>query len=98
MARKKRVRLPERVRRIDWTILQCRDFERNASDEESRSPLASRHVKTHARLVLQIADYAEKVLSLRVTARTEHADQALRRRASCCPELFKANGRLDVVA
>jgi hypothetical protein len=79
-------------------VVQCWDFERDALDEKNRSPLASRHVKMHARLLLQIADYAEKVLCLRVAARTKHTDQALRRRASCCPELFKADGRLDVVA
>src|SRR5450759_3910640 len=52
----------------------------------------------HARLLLQIADHAEKVLGLRVAARTKHTDQALRRRASCYPEFFKADRRLDVVA
>jgi hypothetical protein len=35
---------------------------------------ASRHAKMYARLLLQIAYYAEKVLGLRVAARTEHAD------------------------
>src|ERR1035437_952102 len=35
----------------------------------------------HARLLLQLADHAEKVLGLRVAARTEHADQALDWRA-----------------
>ena len=52
----------------------------------------------YACLLLQIADHMEKVLSLRVATRTKHADQALRWRAGCCPELFKADCRLDVVA
>src|ERR1035441_5355916 len=82
--------------------IRSRTFSRNAASPapipSSISRIAARHVKMHARLLLQIPDYAEKVLGLRVAARTEHADQALRRRASCCPELFKADGRLDVVA
>ena len=34
-------------------------------------------MEARGRLFLQIADFAEKVLGLRVAARTEHADQAL---------------------
>src|SRR5215831_8677346 len=56
------------------------------------------HAELHARSLLQIADHAEKILGLRVTAGPEHADQAFGRRASCGPEFFEADGRLDVVA
>ena len=50
------------------------------------------------RLPLKIAEHAEKVLSLRIPARSEHADEALRRRGGRLAELLEADRRLDVVA
>ncbi len=41
---------------------------------KGQNSLASRHVKMQARLLLQIADHAEKVLGLRIAARTKHAN------------------------
>ncbi len=71
----KRVRLPESVRNgLIGLLSGGGTLSWMPRDGKSRSPLASRHVKMHARLFLQIADYAEKVPGLRVAARTEHAD------------------------
>ena len=59
--------------------------------------LSSRHLKMHARLFLQIAEDAEKVLGLRIAARTELRIRLLGaaprqerreiRRAACLPFL-----------
>src|SRR5882672_10538461 len=57
-----------------------------------------RDVQAEARALLQVTDHAEEVLGLRIAARSEHADQALGRRAGRFAKLFKADGRLDVVA
>jgi hypothetical protein len=55
-------------------------------------------VKLDASLFLQVADDAEKVAGLRIAARSEHADEALRLRAGRLAKLLEADGRLDVVA
>jgi len=47
------------------------------------------HMQLQPSLLLQVADCAEKILSLRVAARSEHADQALARRVSCLAQLLK---------
>src|SRR5260370_17555490 len=54
-------------------------------------------VQAEARALLQVTDHAEEVLGLRIAAWSEHADQALGRRAGRFAKLFKADGRLDVV-
>src|SRR5258705_4975614 len=55
-------------------------------------------VQAEARALLQVTDHAEEVLGLRIAAWSEHADQALGRRAGRFAKLFKADRRLDVVA
>ncbi len=50
------------------------------------------------RLLLQIADDAEKVPRLRIAARAEHANEALERRVRRFGQFLKADSRLDVVA
>src|SRR5216684_909413 len=58
----------------------------------------ARDVQAEPRALLQVADHAEEVLGLRIAAWSEHADQALGRRAGRFAKLFKADGRLDVIA
>jgi hypothetical protein len=48
--------------------------------------------------LLQVADDAEEVTRLRIAARAEHADEALRLRAGRLTKLLEADRRLDVVA
>src|SRR5882757_10050730 len=55
-------------------------------------------MQAEARALLQVADHAEEVPGLRIAARSEHADQALGRRAGRFAELFETDGRLDVIA
>jgi hypothetical protein len=52
-----------------------------------------RDVQLQARLLLQVTDYAEEVLRLRIAAPPEHADQALGRRIPRCAQLLEADGR-----
>ncbi len=58
----------------------------------------SGNVKLHASLLLQVADHAEEISCLRVTARAEHADKTLGRRIGRLGKLLEADCRLDVVA
>src|SRR5271169_3257384 len=55
-------------------------------------------MKPDARLLLQVADHAEEIARLRITARAKHADQALRRGIRRLAELFEADCRIDGVA
>jgi hypothetical protein len=55
-------------------------------------------VKLDASLFLQVADDSEEVAGLRIAARSEHADEALRLRAGRLAKLLEADGHLDVVA
>src|SRR5882757_7941098 len=55
------------------------------------------HSQTESVALLQIADDAEQIARLRVAARPEHADQALRRGAQRAAQLLEALGCLDVV-
>jgi hypothetical protein len=48
--------------------------------------------------LLQVADDAEEVAGLRIAARAEHADEALRLRAGRLAKLLEADGRFDVIA
>jgi hypothetical protein len=50
-----------------------------------------------AGLFLQVPDDAEEVAGLRIAARTEHANEALRLRAGRLAQLLEPDGRLDVV-
>jgi hypothetical protein len=51
-----------------------------------------------AGLFLQVADDAEQVAGLRIAARAEHADEALRLGAGRLAQLLETDRRLDVVA
>jgi hypothetical protein len=55
-------------------------------------------VELDAGLFLQVADDAEEVAGLRIAARAEHANEALRLRAGRLAKLLEADRRLDVVA
>src|SRR6202045_1771851 len=55
-------------------------------------------MKLQTSTLLQVTDHAEEISSLRVSARAEQADEALRRRAGCLGQFLEADGRLDVVA
>ena len=51
-----------------------------------------------AGLLLRVADDAEEIAALRIAARAEHADEALRLRPRRLAKLLEADRRLDVVA
>ena len=55
-------------------------------------------MQLQAGLLLQVAEHAEEISGLRVAARPEHADQALRLRAGRLAQFLEADRRLDVVA
>jgi hypothetical protein len=55
-------------------------------------------VELDAGLFLLVADDAEEVAGLRIAARTEHANEALRLRAGRLAKLLETDGRLDVFA
>jgi hypothetical protein len=55
-------------------------------------------VELDAGLFLQVADDAEEIAGLRIAARAEHANEALRLRAGRLAKLLEADRRLDVVA
>ncbi len=54
---------------------------RSASESSSVSGRLPRNMEINARLLLQVTDDAERLRACGFAARTEHADQALRRRA-----------------
>ena len=57
-----------------------------------------RDAQFHARLLLQHAHDAEKILRTRIAVRGEHAVKALARLVDLCGEAFKANGGIYQVA
>ena len=57
-----------------------------------------RHAQLHARLLLQNAHDAEKILRAWIAVRGEHAVKALARLVDLCGEAFKANGGIYQVA
>ena len=55
-------------------------------------------MQLQAGLFLKVAEHAEEVLRLRIAARPEHEDEALRLRAGRLAQPLEADRRLDVVA
>jgi hypothetical protein len=64
----------------------------------SRSSRLRPHLQMEPALLLQVAEHGEEVARLRIAARTEHAHEALGRRAGGAAERLEADRRIDVVA
>src|ERR1700683_4702030 len=62
------------------------------------STWARRDVQFEARLLLQVADYAEEIACLRIATRPKHANETFRWRASRGADLLETNRCLDVIA
>src|SRR5882762_7797023 len=60
-------------------------------------PAAAGNGKTNTRHALKLADHGKQVIRARISLGTEHAHQALGRRACHLRQLLKSHGRVDIV-
>src|SRR5712664_2983806 len=60
-------------------------------------PAAAGNGKTNTRHALKLAYHGKQVIRARISLGTEHAHQALGRRACHLRQLFKSHGRVDIV-
>src|SRR5260370_739053 len=60
-------------------------------------PAAAGNSKADSRHALKLADHGKQVIRARISLGTEHAHQALGRRACRLRQLLKSHGRVDIV-
>src|SRR5712664_211368 len=60
-------------------------------------PAAAGNGETNTRHALKLADHGKQVIRARISLGTEHAHQALGRRACHLRQFLKSHGRVDIV-
>jgi hypothetical protein len=87
------------VRELAWkdeTI--CQPKEVRPSFPCCALPAAAGNSKADSRHALKLADHGKQIIRARITLGTEHAHQALGRRACRFRQLLKSHGRVDIIA